>query len=64
MPEQVVTRLGTALQAATSDPTIRQRLADQGIDAWTGDAALLRQTLAEDTETWGKVIRDQNIRLD
>jgi tripartite-type tricarboxylate transporter receptor subunit TctC len=64
LPELVVTRLGAALQAATSDATVRQRLAEQGIEAWVGDAALLRRALAEDTEIWGKVIRDQNIRLD
>jgi tripartite-type tricarboxylate transporter receptor subunit TctC len=64
LPELVVARLGAALQAATSDATVQQRLAEQGIEAWVGDAALLRRALAEDTEIWGKVIRDQNIRLD
>lgn len=61
-PEPVIARLGTALGAATSDPAVIARMADQGVTMVTGDAAMLRRTLAEDTERWGRVIREGNIR--
>jgi tripartite-type tricarboxylate transporter receptor subunit TctC len=64
LPAPVVARLGAALRAATEDATVRRRMAEQGVEAWTGDAALLRRTLAADTETWGGVIREGNIRAE
>lgn len=61
-PEPVLARLGTALAASTSDPALVARMAEQGVTMVTGDAAMLRRTLAEDTERWGRVIREGNIR--
>jgi tripartite-type tricarboxylate transporter receptor subunit TctC len=64
LPAPVVARLGAALREATEDPTVRQRLAEQGIEAWSGDAATLRQALARDTNVWGGIIREQGIRAE
>jgi tripartite-type tricarboxylate transporter receptor subunit TctC len=64
LPAPVVARLESALRTAVADETVRQRLAEQGVEPWLGDAALLRQTLARETETWGGIIRDQNIRIE
>ena len=64
LPGPVVARLGTALRAATADETVRRRMAEQGVEAWTGDAALLARTLADDYEVWGKVIRDAGLRAE
>jgi hypothetical protein len=41
---------------------VRARMADQGVAAETGDAAALRRVLVEDTEMWGRLIREANIR--
>jgi tripartite-type tricarboxylate transporter receptor subunit TctC len=61
-PEPILARLGAALRATTEDPEVRARMAEQGVAAETGDAAALRRTLAEDTEMWGRLIREGNIR--
>jgi tripartite-type tricarboxylate transporter receptor subunit TctC len=62
--QAVAAKLGAALRVATSDEAVRARLAEQGIAAWSGDAAILRETLARDTEIWTKVIRDNNITVE
>jgi tripartite-type tricarboxylate transporter receptor subunit TctC len=61
-PAPVLQRLGAALNAATEDADLRARMAEQGVAAETGDAAALRRTLEADTETWGRLIREANIR--
>jgi tripartite-type tricarboxylate transporter receptor subunit TctC len=61
-PEPVLARLGAALRATTEDGQIRARMAEQGVAAEIGDAAALRRTLVEDTEMWGRLIREANIR--
>jgi tripartite-type tricarboxylate transporter receptor subunit TctC len=61
-PEPVIARVSAALRATTEDPEVRARMADQGVAAETGDAAALRRVLADDTEMWGRLIRDANIR--
>ena len=64
LPAPVIARLGAALSVATSDAAVRVRMAEQGVEAWTGDAALLRQTLAHDSEVWGRIIREGNLRAE
>jgi tripartite-type tricarboxylate transporter receptor subunit TctC len=60
----VVTRLAAALSAATADPAVVRRMAEQGVEAWPGDGAMLRRTLAGDLDLWGGVIREGNIRAE
>lgn len=61
-PALVVARIEAAVKAATADATVIERLAGAGIEAWPGDAALLRTTLARDVETWTRIIREANIQ--
>lgn len=61
-PEPVIARLAAALRATTEDPEVRARMAEQGVAAETGDAAALRRVLVEDTETWGRLIRETGIQ--
>jgi tripartite-type tricarboxylate transporter receptor subunit TctC len=61
-PPAVLARLSAALHATTEDPEVRARMAEQGVAAETGDAAALRRVLVQDTETWGRLIRDANIQ--
>ncbi len=63
-PEPVIARLAAALRATTEDPEVRARMAEQGVAAETGDAAVLRRVLVEDTETWGRLIREAGIQPD
>ncbi len=64
MPAEVIARVGTALRAATDDAALRSRMAEQGVQITTGDAAMLRAALEADTRKWGDVIRAGNIRLE
>jgi tripartite-type tricarboxylate transporter receptor subunit TctC len=61
-PEPIVARLSDALRVATEDPTLRAAMAAQGVAAETGDAAALRRLLIEDTEMWGRLIRETGIK--
>lgn len=61
-PEPVLARLGSALRAATEDASLRARMAEQGVDIATGDAAMLRDLLARETALWGDLVRRQKIR--
>jgi tripartite-type tricarboxylate transporter receptor subunit TctC len=63
-PAPVIARLSAALRAATDDPALRARMAEQGVDIETGDADYLRRVLAEETETWGRLIREAGIRAE
>jgi tripartite-type tricarboxylate transporter receptor subunit TctC len=61
-PDPILRRLGTALSAATEDPALRARMAQQGVDLETGDAAQVTALLARETTLWGELIRTANIR--
>jgi tripartite-type tricarboxylate transporter receptor subunit TctC len=63
-PAAILARAATALRAATDNPTIRARMAEQGVELVSGDAAMLRTALRDDTRKWGDVIREGNIRLE
>jgi tripartite-type tricarboxylate transporter receptor subunit TctC len=63
-PEPVIARLSAALRAATEDPAMRERMVSQGVELQSGDPEALAALLVRDTEAWGKVIRDGNIRAD
>jgi tripartite-type tricarboxylate transporter receptor subunit TctC len=61
-PQPVIDRLGAALRATTEDAALRAKVAEQGVALQTGDAAFLARLLAEETESWGRLIRDAGIR--
>jgi len=63
-PPPVLERLGQALRVATEDAALRARMAEQGVEIVTGDAAVLARTLAEETTIWGELIRSAGIRPD
>jgi tripartite-type tricarboxylate transporter receptor subunit TctC len=63
-PQPVLARLGTALGAATADAGLRARMAEHGVVITTGDAAMLRDTLAAETAKWGALIREAGIRAE
>ncbi|MBL6454866.1 tripartite tricarboxylate transporter substrate binding protein [Belnapia sp. T6] len=63
-PAPVLARLGTALRAATEDPVLRARMAQQGVAIATGDAAELRALLERETGLWGRLIREADIKAE
>lgn len=63
-PAAAVTRFGTELNRALTDPGVVQRLLDQGIEAMPGSAATLRQMIVSETERWRKVIKAAGITIE
>jgi tripartite-type tricarboxylate transporter receptor subunit TctC len=61
--QEIVTRLERAVRNAAEHGEVKERLAGAGITNWSGSAAELRETLTRDTETWGNIIRTQNITV-
>ncbi|HWX48580.1 MAG TPA: tripartite tricarboxylate transporter substrate binding protein [Roseomonas sp.] len=63
-PQPILKRLEAALHMATEDGALRARLAEQGVTLQSGDAEFLRHFLAQETESWGAVIRAAHIRME
>lgn len=61
-PAPIVATLSKALATATADPDITAKASERGVTMLTGGPEVLRDLLASETETWGKLIRDANIR--
>jgi tripartite-type tricarboxylate transporter receptor subunit TctC len=53
-----------ALAKALADAEVRSRIEEQGADVVASDPAECGRFLAHEIERWGKVIRDNNIRVD
>jgi tripartite-type tricarboxylate transporter receptor subunit TctC len=47
-----------------ANPTINERIADLGGEAFVSSPADLAKFVAEKTEAWGKVVRAANIRAE
>jgi len=62
-PADIVAKLNKAINGALGDLTIRERLADVGSIPTPMSPAAYAQLIAEETEKWGQVIRDANIKL-
>jgi tripartite-type tricarboxylate transporter receptor subunit TctC len=63
-PADIVDRLNREINAGLADPTIAARLADMGGMPLTGSPADYGKLIADETEKWGKVIRDAGIKAE
>lgn len=63
-PKPIIDRLNKEVDAALADPTMQKRFADLGAAPLLMSPAELHKRLADETESWGKVIRAANIHLD
>jgi tripartite-type tricarboxylate transporter receptor subunit TctC len=61
-PAEIIDKLNRETNAGLADPTIRARLADMGCMELTGSAADFGKLIADETQKWGKVIRDMGIK--
>jgi tripartite-type tricarboxylate transporter receptor subunit TctC len=61
-PADIIEILNRETNAGLADPTINARLADMGCMVLTGSAADFGKLIADETEKWGKVIRDAGIK--
>jgi tripartite-type tricarboxylate transporter receptor subunit TctC len=61
-PADIIETLNRETNAGLADPVINARLADMGCMVLTGSAADFGKLIADETEKWGKVIRDAGIK--
>jgi tripartite-type tricarboxylate transporter receptor subunit TctC len=61
-PTEIIDKLNREINAGLADPTIRARLADMGCMELTGSATDFGKLIADETQKWGKVIRDAGIK--
>jgi tripartite-type tricarboxylate transporter receptor subunit TctC len=63
-PADVIDTLNRETNAGLADPTIKARLDDMGGMALTGSPADFGKLIGDETEKWGKVIRDAGIKAE
>jgi tripartite-type tricarboxylate transporter receptor subunit TctC len=63
-PADIIETLNRETNAGLADPTIKARLDDMGGMALTGSPADFGKLIADETEKWGKVIRDAGIKAE
>jgi tripartite-type tricarboxylate transporter receptor subunit TctC len=61
-PADIIETLNRETNAGLADPAIKARLADMGCMVLTGSAADFGKLISDETEKWGKVIRDAGIK--
>jgi tripartite-type tricarboxylate transporter receptor subunit TctC len=61
-PADIIETLNRETNAGLADPAIKARLADMGCMVLTGSAADFGKLIVDETEKWGKVIRDSGIK--
>jgi len=63
-PVEVIDKLNEEINAGLADPKIKARLADLGGVVLALSPADFGKLIADETEKWGKVIRDANIKAE
>ena len=64
MAVDIIAALNCETNAGLADPTIKARLADMGGMLLTGTPAGFGKLIADETEKWGKVIREAGIKAE
>lgn len=64
MPDAVVQRWEKAIKAAVEDPTVSQKLLDNGMAPAFADSATLKKTMDENRRNYREVIRAANIKAE
>ena len=64
LPADVVAKANTALNTALKDPAVVKAITDRGDEPGGGTAEHLGQLTRSQYETWGKVVKANNIRAD
>ncbi len=63
-PADIIATVNRETNAGLADPTIKARLDDMGGMALTGSPADFGKLIGDETEKWGKVIRDAGIKAE
>jgi len=60
-PPAVIQRMNTVSNEILADPAVKKRLAEMGASTLGGTPQQLEKHLAEETEKWGRLVRDAKI---
>jgi tripartite-type tricarboxylate transporter receptor subunit TctC len=63
-PAEVIDKLDTEINAVTTDPTIKARLAGLGVEPMSMTSAAFGKFIVDEAEKWGKVIQAANIKAE
>jgi tripartite-type tricarboxylate transporter receptor subunit TctC len=63
-PAEVIDKLNNEINAIAADPLIKARLTGLGVDPMSMTSVAFGKLIAGETEKWGKVIRDANIKAE
>ena len=63
-PPQVLAQLNAWFNEALKDPTVQKRLADIDLDGGGGSGADFARLIRAESDKWGKLIRDKNIKAE
>ena len=63
-PPDIVRKINEALRRTLTDPEVRKRLTELGIDPFYATPEDTRRLARTDRERWGKVIREERVVID
>ena len=63
-PKDVVAKLNAEINRILALPDVKERFGAAGIDIVGGAPELFDKLIREQVTTWGKVVKDANIKLD
>jgi tripartite-type tricarboxylate transporter receptor subunit TctC len=64
LPADITQRLNAEIVAAINAPDVRERLANQGVDARSGTADEFARLMVSDLERWAEVVRRAGVRAE
>ncbi|HYZ34721.1 MAG TPA: tripartite tricarboxylate transporter substrate binding protein [Crenalkalicoccus sp.] len=64
VPQPILARLGSGVQAAIQDPSVRQKAEEGGFEVLGWEAARSRAFLTEEVARWGRLVQEAGIRAD
>ncbi len=64
VPEPVLAKLNAAFNEALNDPAVRKRLAEIDLDPAGGSGAEYGALIRSESERWGRLIREKNIKAE
>jgi tripartite-type tricarboxylate transporter receptor subunit TctC len=63
-PPETIDKLNREINAGLANPTINERIADLGGEAFVTSSADFAKFVVEETEAWSKAVRTANIRAE
>jgi tripartite-type tricarboxylate transporter receptor subunit TctC len=61
---EIIEKLNKEINAGLADPKMKAQLSDLGGTPFAGSPGDFKKFIADETETWGKVIRAANLKAD